>query len=413
MSTTENFSVMLKEYMPNELLTNEVEKLSWFIKKVKRDSNWGYGPYQLPAETQEYSRFEWGQLPAATDIPGAKYAKPEVTSPKELFGSMIFDNKDLERHDGDMKKSFLQILPGKIRKFVERMEEQANIALLGDGSICALTANGTVGGIAKVGKKIGVFTNGMKVTLKAGASTVSGYVNNIDINAETFKLVTAAGGSTAVDISAYTTAAGAVVYLPGGNTERMTSLIDIVFPSTMGGSDTLYGGAITKADSPIFQPFVTDLSSATTGAQLLSALYDFYFDVEELGRSGLRKEVIVPYYAFKAIAKETEDNRRFAKADVETTYGSKSILLTGPNGDMKVTAARGMALGKIVCVDWDALVLASRGELIKKAKKLGDDFFEIRNQSGYQFIVDKKLEAELIATNLQALGGAKIATSII
>lgn len=412
MSTTENFSVMLKEYMPNELLLNEVEKLNWFLKKLKRDSNWGYGPYQIPAETQEYSRFEWGQLPAANDIPGAKYAKPEVTSPKELFGSMIFDNKDLERHDGDMKKSFLQIMPNKVRQFAQRMEEQANIALLGDGSIALATANSTAGGVVTVGKRIGVFTNGMKVTMKAGASTVSGYVNNIDISAGTFKLVTAPGGSTGVDLTAYTVAAGTVVYLPNGNVERMTSIIDIVFPESMGGADTLYNNAVVKADSPVFQPYTTDLSTATTGANFLSALYDFYFDVEELGRSGVRKEVIVPFYAFKAIAKATETSRKYEAADVETTYGSKSIKLTGPNGAMIVTGARGLAPGKMICMDWDAVVLASRGELIKKAKKLGDDFFEVRNTSGYQFIVDKKLEAELIATNLQALAGAKIATAI-
>jgi hypothetical protein len=97
----------------------------------------------------------------------------------------------------------------------------------------------------------------------------------------------------------------------------------------------------------------------------------------------------------------------------ESSYGSSSVTLTGPNGDMKLRTARGVPTNKAMLIDWDAVTIASRGELIKKANEMSSqDAFEIRNTTGYQYIVDKKAEFEVVVTNPQALGGLKIATTI-
>lgn len=410
MATSSEFGAMLREYAPNQLLENEIIKLNWFIRKVKKDPNWSLGAYQIPIEMSENSRFEFDALPASNDIPGATYALPEVSSPAELFGSLKFNNKDLERHDGDLKKSFLSIAPKKIKQFVTRLEEQASLSMLGDGSICTLTANGTVGGVATVNRPW-LLTNGQKVILRTSSALVAtGYVNNIDINAKTFKLVTAAGGSTGVDISGQTTALSSKVYTPGAQTKRFTSLIDIVFPTAMGGADTLYGGAIVKANSPVLQPFVKDISASTTRAALKASLFSFYYEAEQMGRNENR-ELLVPYSVFQALALETEGTRQRTGDDVKTTVGAKSMKLQGPDGDMVVTAIRDMVDGFCVVMDWDSVVLASRGELIKKANKMGGDFFEERATSGYTYIVDKKMEAELIVTAPGKLAGAKVATA--
>lgn len=416
MALTSNIDVLLREYAPNELLVNEIARINWLVSKLKKDTKWPLGQYQIPLETNEASRFEWGALPAANDIPQAAYAKPYVNGPKQLLGSMLFDQVDLERHQGDLKKSFLSILPQKINQFTERMTEKINLALLGDGSVCPLTANGTVGGLVTVGKtKVTLFTEREKVDIKGTSTAVlkTGYVRNIDVNAGTFYLYSAPTGGAVVDVSMETTALGAKVYTVGATVERATSLVDIIFSSANGGADSLYGGNLVKNVSAVFQPYFSDISSATTGATFIAALYDSLYECEEMGRGGIQKEVLVPYQAFKAMAKAAESGRKFEMGKTETVYGSSSIELTGPHGTMKVRAARGVPADKAMFVDYDALVLASRGEMIKKANPMSsEEAFEIRNTTGYQYIVDKKAEFELIVTNPQKLGGLKIASSI-
>lgn len=416
MALTSNFDVLLKEYAPNDLLKNEVSRINWFLNKLKKDTQWPLGQYQIPLETQEASRFEWGALPAANDIPIAAYAKPYVSAPKQLLGSMIFDQVDLERHSGDMKKSFLSILPSKINQFAERMSEQINMGILSDGSICPVTANCTVGGLVTVGKsRVTLFTGGQKIQLlgTGGATLKTGYVRNIDVNAGTFLVYNAATGGAVVDLSAMTLALATKVYAVGATVERATSLVDICFSAANGGADTLYGGSLVKSASAVFQPYYSDLSSATTGATFLTALYDALYECEEMGRGGIQKEVLLPYQAFKAVAKANEGNRKYEMGKTESIYGTSSVKLTGPHGDMTVRAARGIPVDKAFFVDYNALTIASRGELIKKANPMSDqEAFEIRNTTGFQYIVDKKAEFELIVTNPQKLGGLKIAAAI-
>jgi hypothetical protein len=406
---------MLREYAPNELLMNEVKRINWFLDKVNKDKSWPLGQYQIPVELSENSRFEWGALPAANDIPLAQYAKPYVSAPKQLLGSMIFDQMDLLRHQGDVKKSFLSILPQKVNQFTKRMSEKINLSLLGDGSICPLTANGTVGGLVTVGKtKVTLFTEREKIQIKdADSVAVAGYVRGIDVNAGTFSLYNAATGGAVVDLSAYTTVQAAKVYVVDAMNSGPTSLVQICFSAANGGADSLYGGAMVKSASPVFQPYFADLSAATTGATFLAALYDAFYEAEEMGRGGIMKEVLVPYQAFKSIAKATETFRKFEMGKTETTFGSSTVELTGPHGSLKVRSARGIPSDKAFLIDYDAITIASRGELIKKANPMSPlEAFEIRNTTGYQYIVDKMAEFELIVKAPANMGGLKIASAI-
>jgi hypothetical protein len=416
MSLVSNFDVLLREYAPNDLLINEVTRVNWLLKKLKKDTQWPLGQYQIPLETNEASRFEWGALPAAADIPLAGYAKPYVSAPKQLLGSMLFDQVDLERHTGDMRKSFLSIIPQKINQFIERMSETINMSLLSDGSICALTANGTAGGLVTVGKaRVTLFTERQKVQLKGTGAAVltTGYVRNIDVNAGTFLLYSAPTGGAVVDVSLQTTTLASKVYVVGATVERATSLVDIIFSAANGGQDTLYNGSLVKSASAVFQPYFSDVSSATTGATFIQALYDTLYECEEMGRGGIQREVILPYNAYKAVAKAAEANRKYEMGKEDVIYGSSSVMLTGPHGAMTLRAARALPQDKCFFIDYSALTIASRGDLIKKANPMSDDeCFEVRNTTGYQYICDKKAEFELVVTNPQKLGGLKISPVI-
>jgi hypothetical protein len=384
------------------------------VRQTEEKTDWGYGQYQLPLETQEASRFEWGALPSATDIPVAAYSKPYIDKPKALLGSMIFDNADLERHQGDMKKSFLSIMPAKGKQFAERMTEKINMSLLSDGSICSVTANGTAGGLVTVGKaRVTLFTGGEKIQItNSTPATVTGYVRNIDVNAGTFSLYNAASGGAVVDCSTMTLALSAKIYIVGATSERVTSLVDIIFSAANGGKDTLYNGNLTKSVSAVFQPYFADLSSYTTGATLIPALYDALYECEEMGRGGIQRELVLPYNVFKVIAKASETNRKYEMGKESVVYGSSAVQLTGPHGQMILRAARGVPQDKAMFLDYSALAIVSRGDVIKNANVQGDEFFTLRNTTGYQFIMDKKAEFELAVLNPQKLGGLKLATTI-
>lgn len=418
MALTSNFDTLLKEYAPHALIERETEKLSWLLKKLKKDRSWAPGSnYQIPAELTPGGAMRWGSYAAADDIQQAQVAKPYISAAKALVGSMIFDQADLERHKS-LEKSFLSILPKKLNKFTERMAEQINVALLGDGSIGSTIApDATAGGVVTVSKGTAAFLeNRMKIEVDDGNSDpVVGYVRGLDANAGTFTLYDAATSGSVVDLSAYDIAQSAKIYLVGGSvsTARPTSMVDLIFSAANGGADTLYSAQITKADSPIYQPYFSDISSASTGSDFLSALYDSYFEMEEIGRGGHNKEVVVPFHAFKACVKALDVNRHFSAKDEEVSYGSRAIKLMGPEGDMTIRGARGVPAAKALLIDWDAVSVACYGELIQPGKKVGgSESFEIRNSTGYQMIVDKKAEFELVGHDLQKLGGLKIATSI-
>ena len=413
MALNADFDIMLKEYANNEILENKILKNNWFINKVKKDPKWSLGAYQIAVETQENSRFEFGALPASNDIGGALYAKPEVNSPAELLGAIKWNQKDLERHTGDLKKSFLQIAPNKLKQFAQRMEETASLVMLGDGSLCNVTADATGLGVVTC-DRVWLLSADQKITITetvTDTTTVTGYVKrgSIDINAGTFTLVTAIGGAVAVDCSGLDVANLPKVFVVGSATKKFTSLIDIVFPASLGGADSLYSGAITKADSPVYQPYAKDLSASTTYAALRNSLFDFYYTAEQMGRSE-NDELLVPYSVFKALALAPESQRQLLPDSVKHAFGAKSMRLQGPDGDMVVTGIRDMQNGYVVKMDWDAVVLASRGSLVKNVNMSGE-YFEERATTGYTYIQDKKMEAELIVTAPYKLAGAKVAAA--
>jgi hypothetical protein len=325
---------------------------------------------------------------------------------------MIFDQADLERHMS-LEKSFVSALPRKLQGLVRRMADLINLTVVGDGSIGTLAANGDATGAVSVGRAATAFLhNGMKVEIDDGNSAaVSGYVQSLDTNAGTFTLKDAATGGSAVDLTNYTTAQSAKVYLVNGSGTRPTSLVDLCFSAANGGADSLYSGAIVKSASPIYQPFTEDISASNTGATLLASLYDVMFAMVESGRDGMNSEILVPFNAYKAISKQLETNVNFEKKDEEKIYGSTAITIIGPDSELKIRTARGVPAGKAMILNYDAVSIASYGELIQKGKKVGAEHFEVRNTTGYQMIVDKKAEFEVIGHDLSKLGGVKIATS--
>lgn len=392
MALKADLNSLLRDYGPDSVFVNEYKKLSYYFNKIEKNKEWVEGSnYLLKFEAGENSRFEMGGLPNSSDINGATYLSATIANPATIVGSMKIHEKDLQKHNGDMKKSFLDFWPRNSKRFVKRFEERMSVLLMGDGSICTVTLDGTSGGVIKVDRP-SLLTIGEKVEIKDNDSAaVQGYVRKIDINT---KLVTIGDAPTGaivpVNLVAFTTAAKAKVYICGTSAsgEKFLSLKDFILTQANGGSDTIHG--LTKADSPILQAINTPFSGTATAKELIYTLYKNFFEYDMLGRGDV-VEQLVSYENFRWISLYLDKNREFAKSDVTAGVGFKSMTLTGPEGDMKITALRDMQNDWAPVVDFKGLEFAGSTLFKMKHQQSGDLFFTERVPGvggGYQHIVD-------------------------
>jgi len=400
MATTANFNAMLKRYMPFELLVEEMKKRNYFWNKVNRKKGWKGGTMEVPFEGGEASSLNFGALTSESDIAEGEYVMGLITAQPELWGTMVFNQKDLDRH-GDMEASYLSLLPGKINQFIGRMTERVSLSLLGDGSIAVATIDGTVGGVLGVDHPER-FSRGEKVVVDDGNSApITGYVSEISINTpKTITLVTARGGATPVDLSPYTVAQAAKVYLPDAQTSGFTSLKSQLLSAANGGSASLFGQ--TKATYQYLQALNHD-GSGISATNVLSKMYDFYYDTVSLGK-GNPTEIICSFKHFKNAAKDLETNRRFTVNDKKSGYGFRSLMLSGSEGDMTITAVRDMADDFMGIMDWSALDFHGDKFFDRQKNPDGDEFYTIRTTSGYKHIIDTKFYGDLVVAKPSHMG---------
>lgn len=95
MATTRSFSTMLNDYLPNELLKEEIIKRDWLLTNCEKDDAWKGGPYIVPFVGAGASSIEFGQLAASTDVSEDAMVRGEVSSQKEVWGTMLLNHRKL------------------------------------------------------------------------------------------------------------------------------------------------------------------------------------------------------------------------------------------------------------------------------------------------------------------------------
>jgi hypothetical protein len=113
MATSDNLSAILKRYMPYELLVEEMKRKNYFWNKVQKSEGWKGGPMEIPFEGGEYSSLQMGSLTASNDVGIATEVMGLLSTQPELWGTMKFSEKELDRYDGDMEASYLKLAPNK------------------------------------------------------------------------------------------------------------------------------------------------------------------------------------------------------------------------------------------------------------------------------------------------------------
>lgn len=400
MSTTRTFQAMLNEFLPNELLMEELIKRDWILTNVEKNNSWKGGKLIVPFMGQQASSVAFGSLTGSTDIAEYSYIRGSVDDYKEAWGSLIFNQRDLMDHSGRIKEdSFLKILPDQIDQFIEYMKFVCSVQL-GTGPHFATVTDATnaATGIMIV-DKVDRFSLAQKCQIDDdNSSPLTVYVIAINVNTSAVTFSATRGGA-AVDISAYTVAQNAKLYQDGAQSNSFSSLKDQLLSAANGGSATIFGQ--TKLSYPFLQA-INYSGAAVTTSNILSQLFDFYTDVRKKARGGKADTFLMSYKWGGACMKLMETTPYQGQYQVSvadrkaSVYGWDEIIIRSVKGTLKIVMIQEWDDTSIVALDMSAVKFYSNGFFKKRKGPNGNEYFEVRNTTGYQYIVDTCLFGELV-----------------
>lgn len=402
MSTTNsNFQNMLNQYLPLDLLKQELIKRDYLMQRVNHDESWKGGPIQVPFEVQYGSSIEFGQLADTSDIANYKYGRGSIATQPEAWASLQFLHKDLVQHDGKIPEStFLRILPNQIDAMMTYFKMVISVHLMGvDGRVATVKTSGTNLGVVIV-DRVDRFALDQKLVLKSSAvAAATYYVIGIIIDTQAITVSASRGGSAA-DVSAYLTTDQAAVYHPGALTGGMTSLGSQLLSAANGGTAALFGQ--TKTSAPFLQCPNVD-GSGITGSNILSKLFDAYTTRQTLAKSGNLPEVVMSYYNFGNVLKLLETNKGayniIQGSRKVSVYGWQEVTIGSVSGALlKFVAIQEMQDSLIYFLDWDGLTFYSNGLIRRRKSPDGIEYYQARATTGYSYIIDHFVMGDLAVT---------------
>jgi len=408
MSTTRTFQDMLNEYLPNRLLKEELIKRDYILSTIDKDDSWKGGKLIVPFKASGASSIRMGGLTASNDIAEDKYVRGSIDDYVEAWGSMIFNHRDLMEHNGKIPEStFLKILPDTVEDYMSYMKMCVSIQL-GTGPHFARSVGDEdlVNGVIEV-DRIDRFVLDQKVTLVDDDTAAADfYVIAIDVNAGAVGgngLVTlsATRGGAAANVSAYTTAANNKFYTDDADTTSFQSIRGALLSAANGGDAAVHGQS--KVAYPFLQAVNVD-GSTITALNILDKLFDAYVDVRKKAR-GQAKTVLMSYKHLGSILKALQNHAslegNYSVSDQSrkaSVYGWDEIMISSVKGSLKVVGIQEWDDDIIVLWDPTSMTFRSNGFFKKRKNPEGHEYFEVRNQTGYQYIVDTCLFGQLEIT---------------
>lgn len=406
MSTNRTFQAMLNDFLPNELLKEELVKRDFLLSNVEKDDTWigasgasgNGGNLIVPFRAAGASSVAAGSLSASTDIAEENYVRGVITTQPEIWGSMIFNHRDLLEHETVSEKNFLKILPDAVNDFMDYIKNVVSVNLLNGAwfaktSVAATSSNGVL-----TVDRPDRFVIGQKLNVVATAPALAVcYVSAIDINASTVTTVTARGGSTNYDFSGNNVASGALIYNDGFQSNGMTSLRSCLLSAANGGGSTLYGQ--TKTAYPYLQA-VNMNGAAITTANMLEKIFAAFTVTRRVGK-GNPTDIVMSY-----------NNMGVCMAIIEASKGAYNVVPNSKKANqygwteiqigsvtsqtLKLVGVQEMDDDIIEFIDWRALKFYSNGFFRKRKSPDGIEYFEVRATTGYQYIIDVCLFGDLV-----------------
>jgi hypothetical protein len=411
-STNRTFQSMLNDFLPNELLKEELVKRDWLLNKVEKDDTWigasgqtgNGGNLIVPFKAAGASSVASGSLSASTDIAEDNYVRGVVTTQQEVWGSMIFNHRDLMEHEAISEKNFLKILPDAVNDFMDYMKNVVSVALLNGAWFAKTTAaNATSSGIITVDRP-DRFVIGQKVVV-AAATNITGYVSSINLNTFAVLLVTARGGSTPLDFSANNVASGAKCYNDGFQNASFSDLRNALLSNANGGSAALYG--VTKTLYPYLQAINID-GSGVTAANIVEKIFHGFTQTRLYGK-GNPTDVAMSYANLGYVLAVVEASKGAFNvkpgSQKASQYGWTEIEIGSvTNQSLKFVGVQEMDNDIIMYIDWRGLKFYSNGFFRKRKSPDGIEYFEVRATTGFQYIIDVCLFGDLVVHRPSYMG---------
>lgn len=403
MATTRLFQDMLNEYTPNTLLMEEMIKRDWFLSNIDIDNGWKGGKLIVPFKGGGASSVEFGQLAGSTDIASSTYVRGHIDDYVEVWGSLILNHRDLMDHSGRIPETtFLKLIPNEIDMLMDYFKQVVSTQLGNGSHFAKFTANGTVGGVIEV-DHIDRFELSQKLSIDDDNSTATTvYVIAIDINpaspaAGTTGAITvsATRGGAALDVSAYTVAQNAKCYHPGVQANgAFTSVRSALLSAANGGSTTIHG--VTKTAYPITQA-VNINGSGWSASNILDSIFDAYTVVRQKAK-GNANTVVMSFKHLGSVMKKLEGQKGpfvVTKQPSASIYGWTEIEITSVKGTLKLVGIVEMDDDVVFFLDMATMKFRTNGGFKKRQSPDGKEYFEIRNTTGYAYVVDCCLFGEL------------------
>ena len=396
MSTDRNFSAMLNDHLAYDLLKEEMIKRDYILSRVEKDDEWIGGPLIVPFRGAGASSVSFGSLTASNDIGQSVYVRGEITSQPEVWASLIFNERDLMEHGKVSEKNFLKILPDEIDDLLNYMKMVVSLSWTNGSHFATATANGDSSGNLTVDRPER-FVVQQKVQIDdSNSGPVSAYVNTINMETAVVNFVTTRAGSTAVDLSAFTTAQAAKVFFDNSQLNNLTALKSSLLSSANGGSSTLYGQL--KTSFPYLQS-INVSGASMTAVNVLDTVFDAYTTIKNRGK-GNPNEIIMSYKHLGSVLKSLEVTKGPFNVTPGSTkvnpYGWMEVEITGVKGSLKLVAIQEMDDDFMMFLDWRALKVHSNGFFKKRKGPDGSEYFTIRSTTGYQYVVDIAFFGDLV-----------------
>jgi hypothetical protein len=409
MAIDRNFNDMLNEYLPEDLLKNEIVKKDWFLSNVEIVDGWAGGSLEVGFKESSASSIVYGALEDESNIGQSIMVRGSVAGHKHVSSSMIFNHRDLLEHGSSSKmskKSFLKILPDEINDHVQVLREIVSCNLINGKKLAKLTANATAGGVITVDRPERLMV-GQKLEFHDGIPTASvdGYVASIDLSARTAAIVTARGGATVLDLSAWLLANAPYVTVPGANTAAFSGLKDMLLSAANGGDAALYGQS--KAIYTYLQSH-NENGSAITATSITGKIFDCYTNIRRFYKGNPRK-VVMSFKNMATVMKQIEASKGAfnvvpgsRKTDL---YGYDQATIVGiGGGNLDLVAVQECDDDVILFLDMSAFKFHTNGLIRRIKSPEGLEYFTKRTTSGYKFILDHELFGELVLKTPQKCG---------
>lgn len=385
---------MLNEYLPNDLLKEEFVKRDYALNSVDKDDNWKGGTLIVPFKSAGASSVASGSLSASNDIAEDAYVRGQVSTQPEIWGSMIFNHRDLMEHDKISEQNFLKILPDAVDDFMDYMKNVCSVALLNGAHFAKVTVAYTgTDGLVTVDRP-DRFVIGQKVIVEG---PYTAYVKTININTKVVALVTTRGGSTTDFSSGADLAVGAKIYNDGFQSSSFSSMRDALLSLANGGSTNLYG--VAKTAHPYLQAI--NVSGADiTAANIVEKCFDAFTETRRLGK-GRPTDIVMSLKNFGYVMKVVEASKGAFNvvpgSQKASQYGWSEIQIGSVTSQaLKFVGVQEMDEDIIMFIDWRGWKFYSNGFFRKRKSPDGIEYFEVRATTGYQYIVDICLFGDLV-----------------